>query len=204
MKLCEKILMLRKKAGLSQEEMAEKLGVSRQAVSRWEGGSAQPDASNVLQLSKLFSVTADYLLNDDYESDSDIPAVRSVTRAAGQRLHRLAGAGVGTVGLLTNFIIYLLSRFIRVPAPLKTYDPVQGITTYHFDGVLRVDYGFFLQEYRLQALVIGAWILTAVGLVLLLRNTPVFRELLGRFGRKSKGELEYDASREKMQTEHPE
>ena len=64
MKLNEKILTLRKKQVLSQEELAEKLNVSRQAVSRWEVGSAQPDASNVLQLSKLFGVTADYLLTD--------------------------------------------------------------------------------------------------------------------------------------------
>ena len=44
MKLCEKILKLRKKMGISQEELAEKLGVSRQSVSRWEVGSALPDA----------------------------------------------------------------------------------------------------------------------------------------------------------------
>ena len=69
MKLSEKILTLRKQNGLSQEALAEKLNVSRQAVSRWEVGSALPDASNVLQLSKLFGVTADYLLNEEYESD---------------------------------------------------------------------------------------------------------------------------------------
>ena len=77
MKLSEKILALRKQHGLSQEELAGKLNVSRQAVSRWEVGSALPDASNVLQLSKLFGVSADYLLNDDYESDRDIPAVKN-------------------------------------------------------------------------------------------------------------------------------
>ena len=76
MKLSDKILELRKKAGMSQEALAEKLSVSRQTVSRWELGSAEPDAGNLRELSKLFSVTADYLLNDDYESDGDIPRVR--------------------------------------------------------------------------------------------------------------------------------
>lgn len=61
MKLSDKILTLRKRGGMSQEELAEKLNVSRQAVSRWELGSAQPDANNILQISKLFGVTADYL-----------------------------------------------------------------------------------------------------------------------------------------------
>ena len=76
MKLSEKIVKLRKSNGWSQEEFAEKLDVSRQAVSRWEVGTAQPDAMNILQLSKLFGVTADYLLNDDYESDMDIPRLK--------------------------------------------------------------------------------------------------------------------------------
>ena len=78
MKLSEKIVRLRKINGWSQEDLAEKLNVSRQAISRWEGGTAQPDASNILQLSKLFGVTTDYLLNDEYESDNDLPKVREV------------------------------------------------------------------------------------------------------------------------------
>ena len=76
MKLSEKIVKLRKTNGWSQELLAEKLDVSRQAVSRWESGTAQPDASNILQLSKLFKVTADYLLNDEYESDEDSPRLK--------------------------------------------------------------------------------------------------------------------------------
>ncbi|MBQ8856763.1 MAG: helix-turn-helix transcriptional regulator [Lachnospiraceae bacterium] len=78
MKLSEKIVRLRKINGWSQEDLAEKINVSRQAISRWEGGTAQPDASNILQLSKLFGVTTDYLLNDEYESDNDLPKVREV------------------------------------------------------------------------------------------------------------------------------
>ena len=79
MKLPDKIIKHRKANGWSQEELAEKLNVSRQAVSRWENGSALPDAQNMLQISKLFSVSADYLLNDDYQSDGDIPAVKTAT-----------------------------------------------------------------------------------------------------------------------------
>lgn len=89
MTLPEKILRLRKQSGMSQEELAQKLEVSRQAVSRWEVGSAQPDASNILQLSRLFGVTADYLLNDDYESDRDLPAVRNTETAAKWRMKRI-------------------------------------------------------------------------------------------------------------------
>lgn len=96
MKLADKIIKHRKANGWSQEEFAEKLDVSRQAVSRWENGTALPDAQNVLQISKLFNVTADYLLNDDYESDSDIPVVQTATKETEElflrkkRLHLIA------------------------------------------------------------------------------------------------------------------
>lgn len=78
MKLSDKIIRLRKSNGWSQEDLAEKLNVSRQAISRWEGATAQPDVTNILQLSKLFAVTTDYLLNDEYESDNDLPKVKEV------------------------------------------------------------------------------------------------------------------------------
>ena len=65
MKLNEKIYDCRKKAGLSQDALAERLGVSRQAVSKWEIGSAQPDLDNIVALAKAFDVTTDWLLTDD-------------------------------------------------------------------------------------------------------------------------------------------
>lgn len=78
MKLSEKLIALRKEKGWSQEDFAEKLDVSRQAISRWENGSAQPDAQNILRISKLFDVSADYLLNDDYNSARDITAAETL------------------------------------------------------------------------------------------------------------------------------
>ena len=78
MKLCEKIVELRKINNMSQETLANELNVSRQAVSRWEVGTALPDANNILQLSRLFGVTADYLLNDEFTSDDDLPKVNEV------------------------------------------------------------------------------------------------------------------------------
>lgn len=81
MKLSDKIIQLRKSNGWSQEDLAEKMDVSRQAISRWENGTALPDSNNILQLSKLFNVTADYLLNDDYESDDDIPCLKETNKA---------------------------------------------------------------------------------------------------------------------------
>ena len=62
--LADKIITLRKKAGWSQEELAERLNVSRQSVSKWESAQSMPAIDKILQLSSLFSVTTDCLLKD--------------------------------------------------------------------------------------------------------------------------------------------
>ena len=63
----DKLIDLRKKNGWSQEELAEKLNVSRQAVSKWEGAQSIPDMTRIIQLSELFGVSTDYLLKDNLE-----------------------------------------------------------------------------------------------------------------------------------------
>ena len=77
----DKLITLRKKAGWSQEELAEKLNVTRQSVSKWEGAQSVPDIDKILQLSCLFGVTTDYLLKDDaaepeYTEDDTSPLPR--------------------------------------------------------------------------------------------------------------------------------
>lgn len=64
MALPEKLYTLRKKSGLSQEQLAEALNVSRQAISKWEGGSTMPESDKLLALSNYFGVSLDYLLKD--------------------------------------------------------------------------------------------------------------------------------------------
>lgn len=65
--LADKIINLRKKNGWSQEELAERLGVSRQSVSKYEGAQSVPDLDKILKLSEIFGVTTDYLIKDDIE-----------------------------------------------------------------------------------------------------------------------------------------
>ena len=60
----EKLQLIRKNKGLTQEELAEKLSVSRQAVAKWESGQVYPEIANLIQLSNLFNVTVDYLVRD--------------------------------------------------------------------------------------------------------------------------------------------
>ena len=67
MKFNEKLQKLRKEKGMSQEALADELGVSRQAVSKWENGQVYPETEKLIQLGRLFHVSIDYLLNEENE-----------------------------------------------------------------------------------------------------------------------------------------
>ena len=77
MQFQDKLFLLRKRQGMTQAELSEAINVSRQAISKWEMGTAVPDVSNMLALSKVFHVSVDYLVNDEMENESDAPVVRA-------------------------------------------------------------------------------------------------------------------------------
>lgn len=125
MKLQDKIPYCRKRAGLSQEALAEKIGVSRQAVSKWETGDATPELSKLPLLADAFGVSADWLLSDEdpeREGKADNPEhpsnaawVDSVPGQIGKLLRRfgwlfgvymsIAGAGVAFMGGLARTMV---------------------------------------------------------------------------------------------------
>lgn len=76
MNLAEKLTIQRKKSGMSQEQLAERLGITRQSVSKWEAGSSIPEISKLVAMSEIFRVSLDYLLKDylDEEKNSGIAA----------------------------------------------------------------------------------------------------------------------------------
>lgn len=81
----DKLILLRKKAGWSQEELADQMNVTRQSVSKWEGAQSVPDLEKMLRLSELFGVSTDYLLKDEIEeaehidSSDNTPTLRRVS-----------------------------------------------------------------------------------------------------------------------------
>ena len=80
MNLNQKISQLRNDNNWSQEELAEKLNVSRQSVSKWESGQAKPDLDKIIALSNIFDVSTDYLLKDIMKKKA-IHQLRSITSA---------------------------------------------------------------------------------------------------------------------------
>lgn len=98
MTLGERLQALRKSRGLSQEQLAEQVGVSRQAVSKWELDESSPDLDKVLLLSEFFGVTTDYLL----KGGDGKPAPEDKRKTIGQVMY-VVSAGLMGIGLLIAF-----------------------------------------------------------------------------------------------------
>lgn len=69
MKFADKLIQLRKQYSMSQEELADKLDVSRQSVSKWEGEQSMPELSKIIQIAEMFNVSTDFLLKDSLDID---------------------------------------------------------------------------------------------------------------------------------------
>ncbi len=109
MTLTEKLAFLRTKSGLTQADVAEKMDVSRQAVSRWELGDSLPSSENLRQLSRLYGVSVDYLMNDDApEPESAVAAAETPTPEQRLRWRKPALIGIA-IGLAIAAVIALLA-----------------------------------------------------------------------------------------------
>lgn len=117
MTMGEKLLKLRKARQWSQEELAEKIGVTRQAVSRWESGSAKPDAEKIIALCDLFGVSADYLLREEYAGET-----QSVTQMSAQvqekRSNGVTGVQIlGALLLILGVVVLLVLVLMSIENP---------------------------------------------------------------------------------------
>lgn len=104
--LADKIIELRKKAGWSQEELAQQLGVSRQSVSKWEGAQSIPDIDKIVQMSRIFGVSTDFLLKDELAAAEpvcveDTPSLRRVSMEEASAYLELRRAAAPRMALAT-------------------------------------------------------------------------------------------------------
>lgn len=166
MTIADRIQSLRKAKGISQEELANKIGVSRQAVSKWESEQSSPDLEKIILLSDYFEVTTDYLLK----------GIESVTesgekRGQDARIYSAGGTSVNVIGLVTA---------IRIWVENKTPDSV-GIGFIFFAvGCLLYAIGQFAGENKATArkwfIMINAWI------ILLMPISCIFNLVQGMIG----------------------
>ena len=121
MNISDRIQTLRKAKGMSQEQLADAVGVSRQAVSKWESEQASPDLDKVVIMSELFDVTTDYILKgiepvevQDHKTMADVIDQKILTEKNGQKAktilkYVLIGLGVLFAIDFTVFVIYVLA-----------------------------------------------------------------------------------------------
>ena len=127
MRFGEKLSFLRKQRGMTQMELAEKLDISRQAVSRWEQGISKPSTEKLVSIGKLFDVTVDALVNEDVQ----LQAESSVQLAVPE--NNIAGVTVRyniakVVGIVIFAVVMLFVTFIGMRAgqkePVPEQDPI--------------------------------------------------------------------------------
>lgn len=165
--LADKIVSLRKKAGWSQEDLAEKLGVTRQSVSKWEGAQSVPDMDKVVMMSRLFGVSTDFLLKDELEEETpcaaaqedDTPLRRvSLTQASAYLALRKAAApkiAIATALCITSPVtLILLAGMSEVQRFHITENAASGIGLCVLLGLVALAVSIFLRtsaeakEYR--------------------------------------------------------
>lgn len=134
--LADKIILLRKRKGWSQEELAEQLGVTRQSVSKWEGAQSVPDIQKIIQMSEIFGVTTDYLLKDeigDTKTEDNPEELRVLTMNEASeylRLRREAApkmAGATLLCVLSPVALLMLSALSERPEISLSENMAAGI-----------------------------------------------------------------------------
>ena len=117
MNFSEKLLTLRKANGLTQEQLAEKLDVSRQSISKWESGQANPELEKIVALSAIFNVTTDYLLKsseiDDLSVKTEIlEKQQQIMLTREQKQQQIFGCVMYSIAIyLIFFAIYFIGHF---------------------------------------------------------------------------------------------
>ncbi len=141
--LSEKLYKLRKNSGLSQEQLAEQLHVSRQAISKWESGTAVPESEKLITISNYFGVSLDYLLKDGEEDK--VKAADSTTE---EKSKMIAGIIICIAGIVAMIICGLLSIF----SP-KASNQIRG------SSVIMIDGNGIVLMLAVVAIIVGAGIL---------------------------------------------
>lgn len=103
MNISDRIQHLRKEKGISQEELADKIGVSRQAVSKWESEQSSPDIEKIILMSNFFEVTTDYLLKGIESVSKESKAVKAKPNAD---IFAIAGTAFNFMGLIVAAMIW--------------------------------------------------------------------------------------------------
>lgn len=126
MKFGEKLIAQRKKMHLTQEQLAEKMHISRQAISRWENENLIPDGENLIKLSEILEISIDFLLADDCLDECDCKIIQKTNSIYEAKLHKISLILI-LIGFVGLSLLFILSTQIEVTEmkPLIISDEAQ-------------------------------------------------------------------------------
>lgn len=107
MKFNQKLIKLRKDRGMTQEDLAFKIGVTRQSISKWEIGDCEPDISKLVELAKIFKVSTDFLLIDDIFDESN-ELNNNIPTIVNNKLLPFVLVLIGGIGFIVSFVLVFL------------------------------------------------------------------------------------------------
>ena len=148
----DKVVQLRKKSGWSQEELAEKLNVTRQSVSKWEGAQSIPDLEKILQLAQIFGVSTDYLLKDElaeaeYTKSDDSSSVRRVSMEEANAFLQVKQATAGRIAFATFLcILSPICLFLLAAASETGMLPIRAVAMFISCGGMTSPYAYLEAE----------------------------------------------------------
>lgn len=169
----DKLIRLRRRKGLSQEELADKLDVTRQAVSRWEGNQTYPDLSKIVLISKIFEVSTDYLLKDEIEEES-VSADKKNEAGEKQDVRMLTQEE--TQVYLKNCRISAI--FYALATAIFIVGPVIGYSVLYASSVFRIPIRFQDAIIICISVILISWIVSAVTFVLFSRRKAKYSSFL--------------------------
>ena len=172
----EKLQLLRKSRGWTQEQLSAQINISRQALSKWESGAAIPDTENVIRLSRLFAVSTDYLLLDEYDEPMQSTPEKdcaTISKKNTTRFWRII-AGSAAAGL-SVIILVVLGVLSSVYPAVYTVSPAGVEWTRGYTGL-----SGFLKVHHLEWFW-WLWVLVLIGGVIALlydRMRPVLQRFI--------------------------
>lgn len=129
MKFSDNLIKLRKGKGWSQEDLADKLGLSRQAVSKWEVGTSKPDIDNVIKLSKLFEISIDELVNNEIVKTD---AISIEVKKKDNKQKMLIWLRRLMIVLVVIYVVYVIYKFVMLFRITQAELNYKELNNYHY------------------------------------------------------------------------
>lgn len=159
MNLSKKLQQLRKHNNLSQEQLADKLGISRQSISKWESEQSVPEIDKIVKLSEIFGITTDYLLKDIEECPANLVLSDKDKNpnSSSKKLRLIIATICIAFSIISIFLMWVLSKIY--PAPIVLYNTTTKTWLVGFNN--------FLWIHGLDGFYKLCWLITIVGIILL-------------------------------------